>query len=235
MDIAMSRAFITIIGGFGFNCDLLSFIRKLSSIRLDMVDINLFPATNTVEDMVDTVAIQLDPDKQNIILGYSTGGLIALGIAKHYPTLVKQVILLNSSPKFIQSTNWNGIKETDFKLLYTRLTKENPIEFLSYFATLAAYPKKIKRLEYQDHFSNSTKESLFNLLNIIQTTDLRLELLDLEVSALFINSSDDILVPQNNLPIYCQQILLPDSNHIQFNQELILSIITEVLCRHNML
>lgn len=226
------KAVLTIIGGFGFKCELLSFIHKLS-ITVYTVDINLFLATDSLKDMVDIVARQLDPNKQNVVLGYSTGGLIALCIAKYYPTLLKQLILLNSTPKFIQSINWSGIKETDLELLYTRLNKESSIEFLSYFATLAAYPKKIKKLEYQNYLSNCTKESLLNLLNIIQTTDLRLELLNLKTNILFINSSDDILVPQNNLPTHCRQILLANSSHLQFDQELILSIITEVLCKHN--
>ena len=233
MDMLMPKAVITIIGGFAFNPKLLNFINK-RDITVSMIDINLFPATYTLDDMTNEVVGQLDSNKQNIILAYSTGGLIALRIASTQADLLTQVILLNSTPKFIHSENWNGIKETDFKLLYTRLDKESPIEFLPYFAILAAYPKKIKRLEYQNYFSNSTKESLLNLLNIIQTTDLRLELLSLKTNTLFINSSDDILVPRNSLPTHCQQTILPDSSHTQFNQELILKILTEVLCKHNM-
>jgi len=51
-------------------------------------------ATN---DYADSLAAQLDKDRQHIIIGHSYGGRVAVQLAAKYPTLVKAIILVGGA------------------------------------------------------------------------------------------------------------------------------------------
>lgn len=217
-----------LIGGLCFNQTPLNCLFKLN---LNFIDINLLPTPFSLNDMANHVIQQLNPEGNNILFGYSTGGLVAIHVASLLPDMVKQIILINSTPKFMQEDNWEGIKSEEYNKMLVKLNNLKLIDFMSYFASFAAYPKKIKSKVYRHFFSKTNKATLLNLMNILHTTDFRPQLQQLQDKTVLINSDYDVLIARNS--IATKQIYLPDSTHLEPNEEYLLKTINQVLCSKN--
>ena len=77
-------------------------------------DVSLDPYT--LHDAAQLVSQQLKP--KSVLMGWSLGGLFAIYIAKHWPEKVSKVILVASTPFFVEQLPWEGIKPkvlTQFK------------------------------------------------------------------------------------------------------------------------
>lgn len=209
---------LIIIGGFLFNQKPLQpLINKLANQynKIYFIDINLINNLGSLNDLCEIIYKQISNLNRTNLLGWSLGGLIALKLAMLYPQQFEKVILLNSSPKFIAENNWGGIKQNDFNNLYNKLIKVNHINFAKYFIRLANYPNK----QYLDYINqiNSTLpllklDQLINSLQILNSTDLRAEMLKSNLNLLAIYGSNDILVPYNKLPF--KQVIINNSPHI---------------------
>lgn len=72
------------------------------------------PTPYNLQNIAKIVAKYLPADC--ILIGWSLGGLVAQQIAKSYPKKLKQLVLICSTPKFSQTTDWPGIdpKVVDF-------------------------------------------------------------------------------------------------------------------------
>ena len=220
---------LTFIGGFGFNQHPCSGIFNLG-VPVNFIDLNLFPAYFKLQDMADYVQEQLMQNSTQRIVAYSGGGLVAILAGLKYPKLIRQIILINSSPCFLAAGAWPGIKPADLARLKSRLLRLGLPEFMHYFTALTAYPEHIKygkENNFISHWSLNS-DSLLNLLDIIATTDLRAELPRLKADIHFIYSDTDILVPSNNsLKKYH---LLPNSTHLNLNQAALVPIMKDILC-----
>lgn len=218
---------ITVIGGFAINDTPLNFLNDLATI--DYIDINQFPATYGLEDMSKTVSKSL-AFNNNILIAYSMGGLIAIYMVYRNPDIFNQVILLNSSPCFMENNNWYGIAETSFKKLQKKLELSNIDEFYKYFITLIAYPDKLPTTQYEVFKSNTSKEQLNNLLNILYETDLRNKLASIKEKFIFINANNDILVKNNEFDR--NNYWLNNCSHLNIDnsKELIFKILSSLAC-----
>lgn len=217
-----------LIGGLGFNQSPLNCLFQLN---LDFIDINLFASPFSLDDIAHFVIQHLDAAGNNILFGYSTGALAAIRVGILKPDMIGQIVLINATPKFIQEGNWNGIKPDDFKKMLVKLNKLDLTDFMLYFASLAAYPRKIRSNSYTGFFSNNNKSTLLNLMNILAVTDLRSQLEQLEDKVVIINSDYDVLIARN--PIKARQIYLPDSTHLKLNEIELLREISQILCSKN--
>lgn len=217
-----------LIGGLGFNQSPLNCLFQLN---LDFIDINLFASPFSLDDIAHFVIQHLDAAGNNILFGYSTGALAAIRVGILKPDMIRQIVLINATPKFIQEGNWNGIKPDDFKKMLVKLNKLDLTDFMLYFASLAAYPRKIRSNSYTGFFSNNNKSTLLNLMNILAVTDLRLQMEHLENKVVIINSDYDVLIARN--PIKARQIYLPDSTHLKLNEIELLREISQILCSKN--
>jgi len=218
----------TLIGGFAFNTQPLACLDQLE-LPLHAIDINtLLTAPFTLADLCEAIIHTLAHKKNNTLIAYSTGGLLAIKIATLRPDLIKQLILINSTPRFLEDTDWQGIKAKDFKRLSTKLDTLSPLDFIQHFTQLASFPNKMNPGDYINGWSAASKENLTALMMIILTTDLRDALKSLNLNIHFVNANQDILVPKNKLN--APQTYLTDSTHLQFNQSELLSIMKSALC-----
>lgn len=243
---------ITVIGGFGFNAKPLEFIYSLVNFdgAINFVDINLFPAAFTLNDMSDYVAgmvnennkdknyrhpsyVCVDPsqvennrgcgnDKQRILIAYSMGGLIALDLAFRQPYEFDKIILINSTPKFIANSNWGGIKALDFRRLQKRLEDSSIKDFMKYFTTLVAIPERIRDWNnYFSWWSDVSKEQLQNLLQILAATDFRADMYKLGERLIMVNAVNDVLIKNNNLLVTTHWLKNATHLHVEDAQEII--------------
>lgn len=217
-----------IIGGFGFNLKSLLFIPELLNSNndnpntinsqneiLQFIDINGFRPQYNLDDMTNYALSHLPKINDNLIIAYSAGGLLALNLAYQYPAKVKQVIMLNSSPRFMEDTNWQGINIKNINDLHARLIKNETKDFMTYFSKLAACPQRLKQQNILSLTNNPPKSNLINLMQIIKTTDLRREMESIQHKLFWINSEDDVLVPATNTT--GTKLVLKSSTHLLMN------------------
>lgn len=208
---------ITVIGGFGFNAKPLQFLYSLirQNIEINFIDINLFSAIFTLNDMSDFVLGETKENKgKNILIAYSMGGLLAFNLALRQLHAFDKIILINSTPKFIADDNWHGIKDLDFQRLQKKLEDSSIENFMKYFTSLVAIPERIRDWgNYSSWWSGTSKEQLRNLLQILSVSDFRQDIYKLSKKLIMINAINDVLIKNNNLPITTHW--LDNATHIQ--------------------
>ncbi|HLX54098.1 MAG TPA: alpha/beta fold hydrolase, partial [Aquella sp.] len=218
--IITTKPAIVVIGGLVLNNEPLAMIKQLSP-DFRFIDINSFSSPFSL----DTITRQIDKMlriycKPVILIGYSTGGLIALNLTINAPDLVDKLILINSTPCFPDKDNWNGINLTDFRRLLDKLAKLSLRQFKNHFCCLATYPKVYQSEEQSLWQSNDcTKENLLQWLEIIAATDLRGNLVRIPTPILYLYAEYDILVPKSNILVnrIVNQFTLSNSSHAELN------------------
>jgi pimeloyl-ACP methyl ester carboxylesterase len=209
---------VLVIGGFVLNNMPIAALTELST-RVNFIDINGFAAPFTLDDITRTVEEIIYSYKEPVILvGYSTGGLVAIRLTTQIPNLVNKIILINSTPCFISQDNWQGISVDNFSRLTKKLHNLPLEQFKHHFSCLAFYPDVYKQLsQWQSNLC--TKENLANWLDIILTTDLRQELAEISKECLAIYAINDHLVPNTNHldNQFFTKSTLDDSSHASLN------------------
>ena len=180
------------------------------------IDINTLQNINSLNDIIQHIHVNIvlkSKSTKNInLIGYSMGGLVAIDYAHRYPDYVTNILLINSTPRFIADTNWHGIKLIDCDKLISILEKNTITDFCNYFIKLAMYPKRNK-YQLSDYVDLALdKHHLLNLLNILKETDLCNEISEMHNKLTIIYSEYDVLVPYNQLP--CKQIKTKGTTHI---------------------
>lgn len=217
---------LTLIGGFAFNTHMFTILDPLAPQHIDIN--TLLSAPFSLDDLAQAIITRLDQKQKNTLIAYSTGGLVALKIALLRPDLIKEMIFINSTPKFIEEDAWRGIKPKDANRLMMKLTTLAKESFMQYFTSLAALPHKVSSRDYSTWWSDTCVKNLTALMQIIIHTDLRQALEQLSMPLHFINSTLDILVPFNRFtPI---QLSLTDSTHLQLNQSELMLFLKNTLC-----
>lgn len=86
---------VVIIGGFVFNLEPISILSQLNA-KVKFIDINSFAAPFDLNDITQQISQIISPiGNQVIIIGYSTGGLVAMNLAINMPKLVSKMVLIN--------------------------------------------------------------------------------------------------------------------------------------------
>ncbi len=216
-----SKQQLTIIGGFLFNQEPLQpLIDKLSNqYDIFFIDINRINNTlNSLDNLCKIIYEKIMNEtkfrKINLI-GWSLGGLTTLNLSILYPEQIEKIVLLNSTPKFIAQDNWQGIIQKDFNSLYDKFVAMDIINFTKYFIRLANYPNRnynfcMERMN--PILSNLNTKELINRLEILNSTDLRLQIFNIKAQILAIYGRGDILVPYNKLP--CKQVIIDRLPHM---------------------
>ena len=147
-------------------------------------------------------------------LGWSLGGLFSIAAAARYPERVKKLVLVATTPKFVTAVDWlfagdvavwrrfsesllKNAKATNSQFLKTQaLGSKKPVQICKQLKTL------------QDKGGIAHPQALQDGLQILQTTDLRLELSQVVCPTHWVMGDGDHLVPQEVLADI--QMLQPD-------------------------
>lgn len=221
----MSQAKTLIIGGFALGAKVVESLTT-TPIPHDFIDINCFLPPFTLDSLA--LLIEQKLSTPTTVIAYSCGGLLALQLLALAPHKIQRLILLNSTPYFMQHNDWQGITEINHQQLQRRLARGTVEEFVDYFIRLAASPHALHRenlTRWSSPYANQS--NLLRWLEIIAHSDLR------KISNIFarqivwFNADQDVLIPAP------QQIpasrIIANSTHLQLNSKLLVELTREYL------
>lgn len=136
----------------------------------------------------------------SIVIGWSLGGLLAQNLALNFPDKVSKVGLIASSPKFMKTDDWPGIKAEVLTLFLKQLSKDHvkTVErFLAIQAIGSDSARKdisaLKKVVLSVPLPSAT--ALQEGLRILQNVDLREQLAQISCPIFALFGKLDSLVP----------------------------------------
>jgi pimeloyl-[acyl-carrier protein] methyl ester esterase len=227
---------LILIHGWGMNAKIWDRVESGLSKNYALIIVN-FPGMGgckninnySMESLVDELDL-LVPNNSSIV-GWSLGGQLAIAYQKKYSKKVKKLILLSTTPCFINKSGWDyGIKEVIFDKFSKQL-------ILNWRATIEQF--LLLQLHGLPNMRKATKDlqnemfklgepepnALINSLELLKKNDLRHDLCKISVSTLIISGGRDRIVPVDasvymyeNVPGATLEIF-ENANHIPFLTE----------------
>ena len=136
-----------------------------------------------------------------IWLGWSLGGLIALNAALRHPQTVAKLVLVGTTPKFVQAPGWPHAMPTEVFADFARSLSQDYRATLLRFLSLQAGNNEsaralLKQLRAEIFAQGEPQpEALAAGLTILEQTDLRARLAEIRVPTLVVHGSHDRLAP----------------------------------------
>ena len=213
---------LVLLHGWGFNADLFNDLIETykDQYRITKIDLPGHGRSDEVAGEIDEWCdeiIKILPNKP-ILLGWSLGGLLAINIARKVQ--ISKLILVASSPNFVQNDHWKfGIDADNFKQFSDAL-QLNLSKGLKRFVSLQTQDKsKLKVLNQSiDQFPASTI-ALNQGLEMLLSTDLTEKFLALNINMKIILGRKDTLIPSAISSWYESQsidIAILDTGHLPF-------------------
>ncbi len=146
------------------------------------------------------------------VLGWSLGGLVAQRIALNQPDRIRRLILVSSTPCFVERADWqHGVDETiftDFAGKVNQDYKHTIMQFLTLQCMKARDARPtIKQLRQSfDAKPTPTQTTLLRALQILLATDMRDEIADVRKPVLLIHGDRDNLAPVQAAHWMAQQL-----------------------------
>jgi pimeloyl-[acyl-carrier protein] methyl ester esterase len=156
--------------------------------------------TDNEEANINQIVKRISPNvpKNSIVLAWSLGGLIATKLAQVRRD-IKALVLLASSPCFLNKPGWRGgIEPDDFNRLASRLS-EDKTKTLQEFAGLVTmgdkHPKQTRNILCEHSGDNAPNlETLQAGLHVLSSVDLRRVMANQHCSIGMIFGENDVLV-----------------------------------------
>ena len=136
-----------------------------------------------------------------IWLGWSLGGLIAMHAALQHPRKVSQLVLVGATPKFVQAPDWppamSVVVFDDFARGLTQDYRTTLLRFLSLQTGSNESSRALLKQLRADMFAHGEPqpEALAAGLAMLEQTDLRARLAEIQAPALVVHGSHDRLAP----------------------------------------
>lgn len=153
----------------------------------------------TLEALADRL-LQVIPDASHV-LGWSFGGLAAMALAKHYPQCVRKLILVASSPKFVNTEDWqHGMNGLLFRQFADQMAQDYHTtlhKFLSLQCLGSSQTRDTLRI-LKSSFASRPEPSpnaLQQALAVLLEADLRGLIPALQLPVLLLQGTRDTLVP----------------------------------------
>ena len=134
-------------------------------------------------------------------LGWSLGGLIALDAARRYPDKVTKLVLVGATPKFVQGPDWpHAVPAEVFSGFASSLVRDYRGTLLR-FLSLQVGANEVTRLILKNlrtqifQHGEPQPAALTAGLSILQLSDLRSSLAEIETPTLIVHGSHDRLAP----------------------------------------
>ena len=204
---------------------------KVEPVMLDFHPVEPFrsPAAQTATEKPSAYAEALHDliiaeDGAPLLIGWSTGALIALEIAFYWPDDVAQLVLLGGTPCFCRRSGFpHGTREWQVRYLIKQLRKRNPERILEEFFQRSATPERLSPEDVGalvDGALDIGPEALCNGLDHLIQTDLRHFLPAIPHPTLAIHGSRDAVIPVDAARWMCDRlpdatlICEPDAGHV---------------------
>ena len=202
--------------------------------RLHLVDLpghgaSLTPwihGPDTLKNMSEMIMDSLP--ERSIICGWSLGGQVAMKLALDIPEKINKLILVSTTPCFIQQEDWIWAMEEATLKLFIKNLKQNYSVTLNRFFTLQlsgdsnthSLLRQLRKSIFQEGMPD--KDGLQIGMQILLTTDLRKSIKNISHPVTLLHGERDVIVPPNaarwmheNLQ-YSKLVMLPGCGHIPF-------------------
>lgn len=152
-----------------------------------------------LDELLESMAEQLPP--KCTVLGWSLGGMLALAYTNKYPQRVSSLIMLGSSPKFVQSGDWLYGQENDVLGAFQHGLINDSSATIKRFVSLQTQgmerPKETRKLllSLLGACPQPSKNGLTSGLRILQNLDLRHALKKVAYPLLMLLGAKDSLIP----------------------------------------
>ena len=164
-----------------------------------------------VED-INFIIGELKLDRINLI-GHSLGGLLCLKLALKYPALIKKLVLIGASAKFVRTPEYNfGLKKEDIDKLRSFLTDDYPDILLVFIRWLFTRQER-NQGDFSEAWSRLSKkenwprrEAMGDFLSLIEKEDIRKQLVGLNIPTLIISGVNDPICPVESVDYLGRQI-----------------------------
>jgi pimeloyl-[acyl-carrier protein] methyl ester esterase len=153
----------------------------------------------TLEKITEAL-IAVMPKSPVCVLGWSLGATVALALTSYYPQRINSLIILAGNPRFVQETNWAGVKPellADFANNLQLNCQQTLIRFLALQVNQLPEGKSILR-ELKKAIQGcepSAENVLQSGLEILKQADLREQLISLACPVTIILGDKDTLIP----------------------------------------
>ena len=198
---------LVLLHGWGMNAAVWSPLleRLAADFRVHLLELpghgeSSYPfKTASLDSWVDMVLEQV-PQKA-IWMGWSLGGQLAQRAAVITPERISKLVLVASSPKFIQAEDWrHAMAGNVLEQFASNLLKNHAVtleRFLSLQVKGDDEARQVLRLLRQDIALRPTpnETALEHGLELLQTVDLRDQLADIQCPTLWLLGERDTLVP----------------------------------------
>jgi pimeloyl-[acyl-carrier protein] methyl ester esterase len=179
---------ITCVSGWAFKPGIFAKITQhFPKYQIQLIDLCHFNADNFLP-------IQQGID-QHIIIGWSLGGLTALQLCNRYPHYFTHLILLASTPRFMQDSNWYGMSASQIKKQLA-FANSDLTGYYETFFKLAAYPEKSSAVleTAKQHLHAPHETILTHLLENLFYHDMREPFTKLNLPIMQIIGEKDVVI-----------------------------------------
>jgi len=213
---------LVLLHGWGFNSDLFNNLINLyqDQYRITKIDLPGHGRSADIDGGIDNWCheiIKILPENP-ILLGWSLGGLLAIHIATQIK--ISRLILVASSPNFVQNNNWEFGIDADHFRQFSNTLEFNLSKGLKRFVSLQTKDKvQIKSLNQSIDVLPASKNALNQGLKILLNTDLTQQFLALNIDKKIILGDKDTLVPSTIAHWYQQQsidTIVLNTGHMPF-------------------
>ena len=175
--------------GWGIDCNIFSKISKnFKNAKL----LNYFDFVDLSMEKLSTSFLESIPD-QSIIIAWSFGGSLAIDFCNRYPEKCQKLILISSTPKFLEDKNWHGLKNTESNDLIKR-SKDNLDDLLQDFMRWTCFPSTDKTHRTLLKENLLSQDSLSAYLSFFLKSDLRESYKKIKQPILHIVGSEDAII-----------------------------------------
>ena len=167
-----------------------------------------------LDDYVEYVASKIQ--RPALVVGWSLGGLVALRLAERYPDKVSRLLLVASSPRFVQASDWTCAVEADVFDQFASMLQKDVAATIRRFLALqvrgtSASMKTVKQLQQAlSDRGTPAITTMINGLNILSSSDLRSSLNNIQVPVNWLLGDRDAIVPVELAPVL--RDLLPQAD-----------------------
>jgi len=137
-----------------------------------------------------------------IWLGWSLGGLVALHAARRYPQMVRGVVAVAISPRFLSADDWPNALDEDELAKFEALLKRDSAKALERFYALQTHTRKGPSARLSRELRTLAASGgvppqnvLEETLSLLRSADLRDEAATLACPVMTVLGEDDALVP----------------------------------------
>ncbi|MDQ6975873.1 MAG: alpha/beta fold hydrolase [Mariprofundaceae bacterium] len=147
-----------------------------------------------VDDWVDVLLAQLPPSPVCLV-GWSLGGQLAMKITLRIPKRVKSLVLIGSTPCFMQRNDWpHGVTPAAWGT-YQKGVLLAPDKVLRRFRALMFKGSKRSAHDASIHSSRTTTEGLSAGLRLLKDGDLRCKISSIQCPVYLLHGTDDAVTP----------------------------------------